>query len=126
MIQINLNFLLLNKLQLGAAWMNFKNPIQPSTSIKRKRTDDIEAGNFCFESIQGGLAQLTDPARRKLHLLQIEASRKGYAHEIGLQMKQRLEEYFAEGVEEADRSGELTSHRPLCCNTGTCICTCIV
>jgi hypothetical protein len=99
--------------------MNHKKPLGSATSSKRKRTDAIEAGNFAFESIQGGLAGLKNEGAKKVHLLQIEASRKGYTHEIGMQVKDLLAAHLAPRPADAedDTDEVLTSHRPLCCNT---------
>jgi hypothetical protein len=95
------------------AWMNRQHPLRARASTKRKRQGDIPAGSFAFESVTGALNCVADPARRAAALLQLEASRRAYAYDTGARMAAALDEYFAAGEER----GELTDHRPLCCNT---------
>jgi DNA (cytosine-5)-methyltransferase 1 len=98
---------------LGMAWMNKQNPLRPSATTKRQRTGAIPAGTFAFESVTGALAGVTSPAARAAALLQLEASRRAYAHDTGRRMAAALDAFFAGGGER----GGLADHRPLCCNT---------
>ncbi|KAH7617097.1 putative DNA (cytosine-5)-methyltransferase 1 [Nannochloris sp. 'desiccata'] len=102
---------------LGNLWMNARSCLIPGQTTKRQRTDGISAGSFAYESIQAGLQTLlpSSDSVREVAALQLEASRKGYAHSIGQRVAQVLECYFEQY--KSGTLGNLPDHRPLCCNT---------